>query len=191
MSWRMYFCKSHCHHLRLSIIYLPAPLLAAYCLVYPWLHREPSIVEVKTRQILLVNWSSIEGFRVNLGGWSDTYESTIIILEEVGQHHCQTCLQEASSRLPDTVVHKSLHMFVKYKDSKSHLLQLNSGLLSSWQMQLCHVISLSCWSCMKDIHAALIVRSWRSDEWPVAELLKGDLPHFTLLVVCCWPGLNG
>ena len=69
MNWRMYFCKCHCHQLRLSIIYLPAPLLAAYCLVYPWLHREPSIVEVKTRQFLLVNLSSMEGFGVNLGGW--------------------------------------------------------------------------------------------------------------------------
>ena len=54
MNWRMYFW---CHQLRLSIIYLPAPLLAAYCLVYPWLHWE----------VLLVNWSSIEGFKSKPG----------------------------------------------------------------------------------------------------------------------------
>lgn len=42
-------------------------------------------------------------------------------------------------------------------------------------------MSFSCWS-RKDIHAA-IVRSWRSDEWPVAELLKGNLPHADRLAV--------
>lgn len=71
--------------------------------------------------IVLCTLGCIEGFyrsighpsrvsRVNLGG---QYEYTIVILEEVGHDHSQTCLQEASLRLRDS------YMFLKYNDKKS------------------------------------------------------------------------